>query len=52
MKLGSPLAARITSSGSDLDVFREIVQAVGIQVLERREPGQEPSDLLGPRRVV
>jgi hypothetical protein len=37
---------------SDLDVFCEIVEAVGIQVLEGREPRKEPGNFLDPQRVV
>jgi hypothetical protein len=38
--------------GSALDVCREIVEAVGLQVLEGREPAQEASDFFDLRRVV
>jgi hypothetical protein len=37
---------------SDLEVFREIVEAIGIQLLKGREPRKEPGNFLDLRRVV
>jgi hypothetical protein len=38
--------------GTDLHVFREIVQLGGIQILERWEADQEPSNSLDLRPMV
>jgi hypothetical protein len=38
--------------GSDLDVFREILQPTGLEVLEGRELDQEANNFLNLRRVV